>query len=87
MDRTAALFVEEGGCYYGLEAWNRGACPEMLASMTGRPVVAHPVQAVDRRILWFGSVSLPKAKNAFEFGDDNGCFKRTNSAVRKWRSD
>ena len=60
-DRTiAALFVEEGGCYYGLdgvEAW--GVSRDARKYDGPFPVVAHPPCA-RWSALWFGGFSVKR---------------------------
>ena len=82
-DRTiAALFVEEGGCYYGLddvEPW--GVSRDARKYDGPFPVVAHPPCA-RWGSLWFGGFD-PRTERR-QFGDDNGCFKFALEAVRKY---
>ena len=60
-DRTiAALYVEENGCYYGLDGVDPWGVTRDARKYDGPfPVVAHPPCA-RWSALWFGSFSLPK---------------------------
>lgn len=76
----AALFVETGGCYFGLpdvDPWDE---PRDARQYTGPwPVVAHPpCQRWGR--FWHGSTRKP---HQFKLGADNGCFEAALAAVRK----
>lgn len=76
----AALFVETGGCYFGLE----GVEPWDVARDARRydgphPVVAHPpCQRWGR--FWHGSTRKP---HQYRLGDDAGCFDSALYAVEK----
>lgn len=75
----AALYVETGGCYYGL----RGVSPWDIQKDARRykgpwPVVAHPpCQRWGR--FWHGAPCKP---HQYRLGDDGGCFKAALQAVR-----
>ena len=75
----AALFVETGGCYFGLPEvdpwdWARDA----RTYQGPHPVVAHPpCQRWGR--FWHGSTRRP---HQFKLGDDEGCFAAALNAVR-----
>ena len=77
----AALYVEERGCYVGLDgvdAWPESRDARQYAGPW--PVVAHPpCQRWGR--YWFGgpSVTVRKVK-----GDDEGCFAAALASVRRW---
>ena len=78
---VAALFVETGGCYFGLpgvDPWDEARDARLYAGP--HPVVAHPpCQRWGR--FWHGS---PRKPHQFTLGDDGGCFAAALAAVRKW---
>ena len=77
----AALYVQEGGVYYGLpdvDPW-----PESRNAMLYDgpwPVVAHPPCERWGRY-WFGGPSCKVRKTK---GDDGGCFASALASVRRW---
>lgn len=77
----AALFVEPGGCYYGLpgvDPWDEVRDARLYAGPW--PVVAHPpCQRWGR--FWHGS---PRKPHQFQLGADGGCFAAALAAVRRW---
>lgn len=77
----AALFVETGGCYFGLP--NVDPWDELRDARTysgPHPIVAHPpCQRWGR--FWHGSTRKP---HQFKLGDDGGCFASALSSVRRW---
>ncbi len=77
----AALFVETGGCYFGLpdvDPWDVARDARTYAGPW--PVVAHPpCQRWGR--FWHGS---PSAPHQFQLGDDGGCFAAALNAVWRW---
>ncbi len=77
----AALYVTEGGCYFGLphvDPWGESRDARRYAGP--HPVVAHPpCQRWGR--FWHGSTRKP---HQFKLGEDGGCFKSALAAVRKW---
>lgn len=77
----AALFVEAGGCYYGLpevDPWDELRDARLYAGP--HPVVAHPpCQRWGR--FWHGSTRKP---HQFKLGEDGGCFKAALDAVRRF---
>lgn len=80
MGRTiAALYVETGGCYFGLdgvEPWDEARDARLYPGPF--PVVAHPpCQRWGR--FWHGSTRKP---HQYELGDDGGCFAAALAAVR-----
>ena len=77
----AALYVETGGCYYGLPGVDPWDEPRDARLYDGPyPVVAHPpCQRWGR--FWHGSTRRP---HQFKLGDDGGCFSSALSAVRRW---
>ena len=77
----AALFVQTGGCYYGLpdvDPWDIHRDARLYAGP--HPVVAHPPCERWGRY-WSGG---PSAKVRRELGDDDGCFASALESVRKW---
>ncbi len=77
----AALYVETGGCYFGLpgvDPWDQARDARLYAGPW--PVVAHPpCQRWGR--FWHGS---PRKPHQFALGDDGGCFAAALAAVRRW---
>lgn len=78
---VAALFVETGGCYFGLPDVDPWDITRDARLYTGPyPVVAHPpCQRWGR--FWHGSTRKP---HQFKLGDDEGCFLSALASVRKW---
>lgn len=81
--KVAALYVETGGCYFGLpdvDPWNEARDARLYAGP--HPVVAHPpcqrwgAMANVNYARWGGEHNRP--------GNDGGCFAAALSAVRKW---
>ena len=77
----AALFVETGGTYVGLDGVDPWDVTRDARTYRGPwPVVAHPpCQRWGR--FWHGSTRKP---HQFKMGDDGGCFAAALSAVRQW---
>lgn len=77
----AALYVETGGVYFGLDGvdpWDEARDARQYAGPW--PVVAHPpCQRWGR--FWHGSTRKP---HRFRLGDDGGCFEAALGAVRSW---
>lgn len=77
----AALYVETGGCYFGLDGvdpWDRERDARRYAGP--HPVVAHPpCQRWGR--FWHGSTRKP---HQYKLGDDDGCFAAALASVRRW---
>lgn len=77
----AALFVETGGCYFGLpdvDPWDQ---PRDARTYLGPwPVVAHPPCERWGRY-WHGS---PRKPHQFRLGDDGGCFAAALASIRRW---
>lgn len=75
----AALFVETGGCYFGLEGvepWDEKRDARLYRGP--HPVVAHPpCQRWGR--FWHGSTRKP---HQFKLGEDGGCFAAALTSVR-----
>lgn len=81
----AALYVQTGGCYCGLEdvdPWDEERDARLYAGPW--PVIAHPpCQRWGR--YYHGGPSWLKAGNPPKIlGDDEGCFSAALAAVRKW---
>lgn len=77
---VAALYVETGGCYYGLpdvDPWDLERDARKYAGP--HPVVAHPPCKRWGRY-WSGG---PSAKVRRKLGDDGGCFAAAIAAVRR----
>lgn len=77
----AALYVQTGGCYFGLpdvDPWGVERDARLYAGP--HPVVAHPPCERWGRF-WHGS---PRKPHQFRLGDDGGCFALALSAVRRW---
>lgn len=77
----AALYVQAGGCYFGLpdvDPWDERRDARTYAGP--HPVVAHPPCERWGRY-WFGG---PSARVRREKGDDDGCFAAALASVRKW---
>jgi hypothetical protein len=77
----AALFVETGGCYFGLrgvDPWDKARDARQYAGPW--PVVAHPPCARWGRY-WGGS---PTTWPRLVKGDDGGCFASALAAVRRF---
>lgn len=77
----AALYVETGGCYFGLpylDPWDEARDARTYAGPW--PVVAHPpCQRWGR--YWGGAPNKP---HQYRLGDDDGCFAAALAAVRRW---
>ena len=77
---VAALFVEAGGCYFGLpdvDPWDRVRDARSYAGP--HPVVAHP--PCDR---WCQMAPVNQARYGHKVGDDDGCFAAALAAVRSF---
>jgi len=77
----AALFVETGGTYYGLEnvdPWDEKRDARLYPGPY--PCVCHPpCQRWGR--FWHGSTAKP---HQYEKGADGGCFKSALASLQKW---
>lgn len=77
----AALFVQKGGCYFGLpdvDPWDEVRDARLYPGP--HPVVAHP--PCERwGAFWSGGPSAPVRK---KLGDDGGCFASALDSARKW---
>jgi hypothetical protein len=79
--RIAALFVEAGGCYFGLphvDPWDHARDARLYAGP--HPVIAHP--PCERWGRYWGGA--PWQKERKKKGDDNGCFAAALATVRLW---
>lgn len=76
----AALYVQTGGCYYGLpgvDPWDEARDARRYAGP--HPVVAHP--PCDR---WHQLSAVNHKRWGFQINEDGGCFAAALAAVRKW---
>jgi hypothetical protein len=76
----AALYVEAGGCYFGLpdvDPWDEERDARLYAGPW--PVVAHPPCG-----RWCQMAPVNQARYGQAIGDDGGCFAAALEAVRKW---
>lgn len=77
----AALYVETGGCYFGLddvEPWDEAKDARRYAGPW--PVVAHPPCERWGKYAEGGPASRERKIR----GDDDGCFEAALAAVRRW---
>jgi hypothetical protein len=77
----AALFVETGGCYFGLpevDPWDEARDARQYAGPW--PVVAHP--PCERWGRYWGGA--PTTWPRLKLGDDGGCFHEALASVRAW---
>lgn len=83
MRTVAALFVEEGGAYYGLEGVEPWSVKEDARLYAGpHPVVAHPPCQ-----LWVNMAGVNFRRYGGPHnrpGNDRGCFAAALEAVRRW---
>jgi hypothetical protein len=81
----AALFVQEGGSYYGLpdvDPWPESRDARLYPGPY--PVVAHPPCERWGRY-WYGQTGTPVGSPRRKvLGDDGGCFAAALEAVEKW---
>ena len=80
---VAALYVIDGGPYYGLadvDPWPEARDARTYAGP--HPVVAHPPCARWGRY-WSGGPRYAD-RSRFRLGDDGGCFAAALAAVRRW---
>ena len=82
--KIAALYVETGGCYFGLpdvDPWDEARDARLYAGP--HPVVAHPPCG-----RWCQMAPVNQARYGQRIGDDGGCFQAALDAVRTlgWRS-
>ncbi len=77
---VAALYVETGGCYFGLpgvDPWDEARDARHYDGP--HPVVAHP--PCDR---WHMLSAVNNKRWGFRINEDGGCFASALAAVRKW---
>jgi hypothetical protein len=82
---VAALYVQEGGSYYGLpdiDPWPQSR--DARKYLGPSPVVAHPpCQRWGK--FWFGSpLTVARTGIRKKLGDDGGCFEAALASVRQW---
>lgn len=76
----AALFVLDGGPYYGLpdvDPWPESRDARLYAGPW--PVVAHPPCSA-----WCAMAPVNEARYGHKVGDDGGCFASALASVRAW---
>ena len=76
----AALYVEKGGAYFGLEdvdPWDEERDARLYAGPW--PVVAHP--PCQR---WGSFAKANETRYGYKVGDDSGCFAAALAAVKEW---
>ncbi len=76
----AALYVETGGAYYGLDdvdPWDETRDARNYTG--GSAVIAHPPCA-----RWSPLAYLNRAQHGYRVGDDGGCFESALAAVRSF---
>jgi hypothetical protein len=76
----AALYVQTGGCYYGLDGvdpWDQARDARQYAGP--HPVVAHP--PCDR---WHQLSAVNHKRWGWKIDDDDGCFASALASVRAW---
>jgi hypothetical protein len=81
---VAALYVQKGGCYFGLpgvDPWDEARDARLYAGP--RPIVAHPPCERWGRY-WGGGPMLHGTDRQKTKGDDGGCFAAALAAVRRW---
>lgn len=85
MQTVAALYVETGGCYFGLpgvDPWDQARDARLYAGP--HPVVAHPPCPRWGK-LWAGQpLHIKRTGERKIKGDDGGCFAAALASARKW---
>lgn len=80
MTIVAALYVQPGGCYYGLPGVDPWGERRDARTYRGRaPVVAHPPCS-----RWCRLAGLVEARWGHRKGDDGGTFAAALASVRRW---
>lgn len=82
--QIAALFVQEGGCYFdlpGVDPWPESRDARLYPGPW--PVVAHPPCERWGRY-WYGGPMLHKLGRRLKRGDDGGCFAAAITAIRRF---
>ena len=78
---VAALYVETGGAYYGLEGVDPWGPERDARTYRGpHPVVAHPPCNKWSPLAYINRRRIP----GYEIGDDGGCFAAALEAVQTW---
>jgi hypothetical protein len=76
----AALFVQAGGAYYGLDGVDPWDVERDARTYAGpHPVVAHPPCT-----RWCRLAGLVEARWGYRKGEDDGCFASALASVRRW---
>lgn len=76
----AALYVETGGCYFGISGVDPWDITRDARTYAGpHPVVAHP--PCQR---WCQLAPVNQARYGLKIGEDGGCFASALAAVRQW---
>lgn len=78
--KVAALYVEQGGAYFGLpevDPWDETRDARLYNGPY--PVVAHPPCA-----RWSRLAGFCEARYGLRVGEDGGCFASALAAVRRW---
>lgn len=84
MTVVAALFVEDGGAYAGLDGVDCWPVERDARGYAGpHPVVAHPPCARWTKATVFAEGGF-KRRGAFRIGDDGGCFAAALSALHRY---
>lgn len=76
----AALYVQKGGCYFGLpdvDPWDEARDARLYDGPW--PVVAHPPCS-----RWCQLAHVNQARYGHKVGDDGGCFAAALASVRRW---
>jgi hypothetical protein len=76
----AALYVQRGGSYYGLDGvdpWDEERDARLYSGP--HPVVAHPPCA-----RWCMMAAIVQCVHGYRIGDDAGCFAAALESVRRW---
>lgn len=80
MKTIAALYVQTGGSYYGLDGvdpWDEARDARLYYGP--HPVVAHPPCS-----RWCQLAAVNQARYGHAIGDDSGCFAAALASVRQW---
>lgn len=80
MRTVAALYVEKGGCYFGLDGvdpWDEARDARLYSGP--HPVVAHP--PCDR---WHQLSAVNHKRWGWKINEDGGCFVSALASVRRW---
>lgn len=81
----AALYVQTGGCYFGIDGVDPYDEARDARKYAGPwPVVAHPPCARWGRYFFGGPTIVRQGRPYLKLGDDEGCFAAALAAVRRW---